>query len=153
MEIPSCVGETSWVDEQSHAFCPPTRAQQSVKRASVTYVPRESPVMLHVVTGGAGFVGVNLVDRLLTRGNRVIALDNCTRGRAAYLQRFAVHPDFHFITVDCADLGAFRSAISSFVSRGEIGEVWHLAANSDIPAGIADPTIDCRGTFMTTFNT
>jgi UDP-glucose 4-epimerase len=109
--------------------------------------------MLHLVTGGAGFVGINLIDRLLTRGHRVIDVDNCTRGRLADLQRFTARPDFHFIAVDCADLSAFRNALASVISRGEIGEVWHLAANSDIAAGIADPTIDCRDTFMTTFNT
>jgi UDP-glucose 4-epimerase len=109
--------------------------------------------MLHVVTGGAGFVGVNLIARLLARGDGVIALDNYVRGRQANLHRFSTHQGLRLITVDCADLGALRSAMSSVASRGEISEVWHLAANSDIPAGVAAPMVDLRDTFLTTFNT
>ncbi|WP_187790232.1 NAD-dependent epimerase/dehydratase family protein, partial [Salmonella sp. S127_66822] len=40
-----------------------------------------------------------------------------------------------------------------FYSTDPITEVWHLAANSDIPAGINDAGVDLRDTFMTTFNT
>jgi nucleoside-diphosphate-sugar epimerase len=66
--------------------------------------------MLHVVTGGAGFIGVNLVRRLLGRGERVIALDNFLLGRGAHLRPMLAHPDLQLIVVDCADLDALRTS-------------------------------------------
>lgn len=104
----------------------------------------------HVVTGGAGFVAVNLIARLLARGDRVIALDDLSRGLRAHWTRFSDESGFRAAVVDCADLGAYRAALGD--AQG-ITDIWHLAANSDIPAGIADPNIDLAGTFLTTFNT
>jgi UDP-glucose 4-epimerase len=108
---------------------------------------------MHLVTGGAGFIGINLVDRLLSRGEGVIVLDSLVRGREAYLRRFAGRAGLRFKQVDCADLAALRGCMAAIASRGQIREAWHLAANSDIPAGVADPTVDHRDTFLTTFNT
>lgn len=108
---------------------------------------------MQVVTGGAGFVAATLIDRLLARGNCVLALDNLSRGRREYWDRFQENSNFHGVAVDCADLEAFQRAVSSASSGSEINAVWHLAANSDIPAGVADATVDLRDTFMTTFNT
>lgn len=67
--------------------------------------------------------------------------------------RFQDRRDFRSAIVDCADLQAFRTALRDAVSGGDISAIWHLAANSDIPAGIADPRIDLQRTFLTTFNT
>ncbi|MGA8005143.1 MAG: NAD-dependent epimerase/dehydratase family protein, partial [Burkholderiales bacterium] len=58
-----------------------------------------------------------------------------------------------FEAVELADLETYRQALREAHARSAITEVWHLAANSDIPAGIADPGVDLRDTFMTTFNT
>ncbi|RVU17532.1 NAD-dependent epimerase/dehydratase family protein [Methylobacterium oryzihabitans] len=107
----------------------------------------------HAVTGGAGFIASTLIDRLLAEGDRVLALDDLSRGRRAHVDRFADRPGFRFVAVDCADLPAYRAAMVQAHAAHPIDEVWHLAANSDIPAGIADPTIDLDGTFRTTFNT
>ena len=105
------------------------------------------------VTGIAGFVGVNLTAALLARGERVVGFDNLCRGKAEYLARWQGHERFDFAQVDLADLDAYRAALREVHARTPISEVWHLAANSDIPAGISDPTVDHRDTFMTTFNT
>jgi UDP-glucose 4-epimerase len=103
---------------------------------------------LHVITGGAGFVAVNLTRRLLADGERVLALDDLSRGRRELLAQFEGSTGFSFAEVDCADDEAVFS-----VMAGADGatHVWHLAANSDIPAGIADPRIDLKRTFLTTF--
>src|SRR5438105_3274714 len=68
--------------------------------------------MLHLVTGGAGFVGVNLIERLLAGGDVVVALDNFVRGQLANLQTFAENPKFRSIAVDCSDLQAYRDAMA-----------------------------------------
>jgi UDP-glucose 4-epimerase len=108
--------------------------------------------MTILVTGGAGFIANTLVDSILSRGDSVICLDNLCRGTTANVARFTEKNSFRFSPVDLADLGAFRSCLDSHEDLGPISEVWHLAANSDIPAGIADPGVDLRDTFMTTFN-
>ena len=108
--------------------------------------------MTILVTGGAGFIANTLVDSILSRGDTVICLDNLCRGTIANVARFAEKNSFRFSAVDLADLDAFRSCLDSHGDLGPISEVWHLAANSDIPAGIADPGVDLRDTFMTTFN-
>jgi UDP-glucose 4-epimerase len=108
---------------------------------------------VHVLTGGAGFVATNLIARLLDRGEDVVAFDDLSRGRADYWRPFQVRRSFRSAIVDCADLQAFRTALRESVGDGAVAAVWHLAANSDIPAGIADPRIDLQGTFLTTFNT
>ncbi len=109
--------------------------------------------MTVLITGGAGFVAANLVGRLLARGETVLAFDNLSRGTLDNIRSILDHPRFVFARVDLADAAAFHAAVQTRASLGPITEVWHLAANSDIPAGIADARIDLQDTFMTTFNT
>lgn len=104
----------------------------------------------HVITGGAGFIAVNLVRRLLAAGDTVVALDDLSRGRREAIAEFESDPGFAFHVIDCSDSGAM---IALFGQLGVVTDVWHLAANSDIPAGIEDPTIDLERTFLTTVAT
>ena len=59
--------------------------------------------MTVVVSGGAGFIGTNLVARLLADGVRVVAIDNFLRGSRANLAGVLAHPAFHLIEADLAD--------------------------------------------------
>ncbi|MDP9915067.1 UDP-glucose 4-epimerase [Variovorax boronicumulans] len=104
---------------------------------------------LHLITGGAGFVAVNLTRRLLEEGDAVLALDDLSRGRRELVAEFDSEPRFSFKQVDCSDLEALLAAIRE--AGAPVAHVWHLAANSDIPAGVADPRIDRDRTFLTTF--
>ena len=108
--------------------------------------------MTVLVTGGAGFVAATLVKRLLKRGERVLAIDNLSRGRLRNVGEATAHPRFSFLQVDMADLAAFRDALRTHAWFGTLTDVWHLAANSDIPAGSRDPQIDLRDTYLTTLN-
>ena len=99
-----------------------------------------------LVAGGAGFIGVTLVERLLERGRRVTVADNFCRGHRAYLARYG--NDIRLIE---ADLSSRQDCARVFADAGPFDDVWHLAANSDIPAGVEDPDIDFRDTFRTTF--
>jgi UDP-glucose 4-epimerase len=105
------------------------------------------------ITGVAGFVGCNLARAMLERGEQVAGFDNLCRGSAANLEPIRRQPRFAFERVDLDDLDAYRRALRALHARSPITEVWHLAANSDIPAGTTDPNVDLRDTFMTTFNT
>jgi UDP-glucose 4-epimerase len=108
---------------------------------------------LVLVTGGAGFIAATLQQQLLDRGHSVIAVDNMCRGSRANVAHLIDRPGFRLVEADISDYSAFRAAVDSAADGRPIGEVWHLAANSDIPAGVADPKIDFRDTFLTTFNT
>lgn len=105
----------------------------------------------HIITGGAGFIGANLARVLLDQNDRVLAIDDLSRGRVETLQDVSNRPGFEFRQADCSDLNALTAAIAD--CDGPACEVWHLAANSDIPAGVEDPQIDLERTFMTTFVT
>jgi UDP-glucose 4-epimerase len=107
-----------------------------------------------VIAGGAGFIGSNLISRLIDEGRKVAIFDNMCRGRREYLL-FLPQMDSGLIEIfegDCTDLDFLFRAFNSIISSGdEIDEVWHLAANSDIPAGVLDAKVDLKDTFMTTF--
>lgn len=107
----------------------------------------------HLITGGAGFVGTNLARVLVARGDRVVMLDNLCRGRREHVESLGAQDRVALHVADLADEVACATAWQAVVATGPVDEVWHLAANSDIPAGVLDPMVDLRDTFMTTFNT
>ena len=105
--------------------------------------------MRYIVTGGSGFVGSRLISTLLESGHSVIAMDNLSRGSLNNISGFRDNPNFLFLKVN---LDNYEELIQYQPSNLKIDAVWHLAANSDIPAGVKDPKIDLRDTFMSTFN-
>ena len=102
-----------------------------------------------LVTGAAGFIGSYVVDRLLAQGHNVLGIDNLSRGVRSNLRDAAAHPRFRFVEANLADLDDYRRALQD----ASVTTVWHMAANSDIVAGVADPNVDFRDTFLTTFHT
>ena len=104
---------------------------------------------VHLVTGGAGFIGTNLASALVAKGFRVLLVDDLSRGIVSNINHLLDSPSVAFRQVDCADAKALSAAAASV--EAPISHVWHLAANSDIPAGVSDPRIDFYRTFQTTF--
>ena len=86
-----------------------------------------------LVTGGAGFIGSHLVDRLLADGCQVIVLDNFSTGRPGNLAHQRGHPNLRLVQADVADLGAIRSHFEG------VERVFHLAALADIVPSIQRP--------------
>ena len=97
------------------------------------------------VTGGAGFIGSNLVDRLLARGDEVVAYDNFSTGRREFLRDASPNPRFALVEGDILDGAAMSAAM-----RG-VDFVFHLAANADVRFGTEHPQRDLEQNTIATF--
>ncbi|MBF0156923.1 MAG: NAD-dependent epimerase/dehydratase family protein [Magnetococcales bacterium] len=97
------------------------------------------------VTGGAGFIGSNLVDRLLAAGVRVTAYDNFSTGFREFLEGALRHPDFRLVEGDLLDAEALRGAMAG------ADFVYHLAANADVRFGTHHPRRDLEQNTLATF--
>ena len=99
-----------------------------------------------VVTGCAGFIGSNLVDRLLADGHQVIGIDNFSTGQRRFLDASIPNPNFRLIEIDLLDLDALKRAFAG----GEA--VCHLAANADVRFGTEHPRRDLEQNTIATYN-
>jgi UDP-glucose 4-epimerase len=106
-----------------------------------------------LITGVAGFIGSHLADRLLAMGHTVVGIDNMVLGKRANLAQALKSPRFIFQEMDVNDYETCLAFLRMESAKSAFGTVWHLAANSDIPAGGANPEVDLKATFMTTYNT
>src|SRR5687767_5157614 len=97
------------------------------------------------VTGGAGFIGSSLVDRLLADGHRVVAFDNFSTGQHEFLALARSHPSFTLITGDTLDPPALTAAMDG------ADVVFHLAANADVRFGTEHPSKDLQQNTIATF--
>jgi UDP-glucose 4-epimerase len=106
-----------------------------------------------LVTGAAGFIGSHLVDRLLAGGHRVIGVDNFSRGCELNIASASANDNFTLLRADLSDEAQVMNVVLPATRNHGIATIWHMAANSDIPAGVQDAKIDFRDTFLTTFHT
>jgi UDP-glucose 4-epimerase len=98
----------------------------------------------YFVTGGAGFIGSNMVDRLLSLGHAVTAYDDLSTGQIRFLDEARKSPNFQFVQADLLDTAALRAAIKGHDA------VFHLAANADVRFGLDHPDKDlCQNTVGT----
>ena len=87
--------------------------------------------MRYLITGGAGFIGSNLVDELVRRGQDVVILDDLSSGKEENLAALRSQVDLRIGTI--ADLAVVQSACSG------IDYVIHLAARTSVPRSVANP--------------
>src|SRR5579883_1325452 len=87
-----------------------------------------------LITGGAGFIGSHLCERLLGRGAQVWCVDNLRLGRRRNIALLTASPGFRFLELDVLD----RGALGTLFGDAGFDAVFHLAANSDIAAGSGD---------------
>jgi UDP-glucose 4-epimerase len=99
-----------------------------------------------IVTGCAGFVGSNLVDRLLADGYQVIGIDNFSTGKRQFLDGALRDSRFRLIEIDLLDLDSLKLAFKD----GEI--VFHLAANADVRFGTHHTYKDLEQNTIATYN-
>jgi UDP-glucose 4-epimerase len=99
-----------------------------------------------MVTGGAGFIGSHVAERLAGRGAEVVVYDNFSTGRAQFLEGLRERPGVRVVRGDVLDGQSLREAM-----RGcEL--VVHLAANADVRFGLEDPSRDFRQNTEGTFS-
>lgn len=101
--------------------------------------------MKALVTGGAGFIGSHLSERLLNDGHEVVIVDNLATGRMKNLSAFRDHPELQFCQVDIRDAAALRPCFDG------VDWVFHLAGLADIVPSIENPEayygVNVSGTF------
>jgi len=96
-----------------------------------------------LVTGGAGFIGSNVADRMIERGHQVAVLDNLSTGRREFVPGAA-----RFYHADLADAAAVDACVAEF--QPEV--VDHHAAQIDVRKSVDDPTFDARVNILGTLS-
>ena len=99
-----------------------------------------------LVTGGAGFIGSSVVDRLLADGHEVVAYDNFSTGQERFLENANTHDTFTLVRGDILDLPTLTAAADG------CDLVFHFAANADVRFGIHHPEKDLQQNTIGTFN-
>jgi UDP-glucose 4-epimerase len=96
-----------------------------------------------LVTGGAGFIGSHLTERLLAEGQAVTVLDNLSTGR-----RENVPSGAELVEADVGD----REAVDSTFARADFDAVFHIAGQASIRLSFAEPEVDLRTNVVGTVN-
>jgi UDP-glucose 4-epimerase len=102
--------------------------------------------MKYFVTGGTGFIGSNLVDRLLDQGHEVIAYDNLSTGFEENLEKAKKNSRFSLVINDLLNLPDLTGCMAGCEF------VMHLAANADVRFGTEHPGKDLEQNTLATFN-
>ena len=103
-------------------------------------------MMRVLVTGGAGFIGSHIVDRLVDEGYKVRVVDNLSSGRTENLRR---HTDSNAIELVIADLKDPQTALRSVEN---VDAVFHFAANPEVRVSSIDPETHFNENIVATFN-
>ncbi len=98
------------------------------------------------VTGCAGFIASNLVNRLLKDGHAVVGYDNFSTGQQEFLAPALLNPNFTLVRADLLELESLKSAMDGC----EI--VYHLAANADVRFGTDHPRKDLDQNTIATYH-
>jgi UDP-N-acetylglucosamine/UDP-N-acetylgalactosamine 4-epimerase len=86
-----------------------------------------------LVTGGAGFIGSNLVESFLLSGNKVVCMDNFSTGKRENLKEFLNNPDFKLIEGDIRNYDDCLKVVEN------VDFVFHHAALGSVPRSVTDP--------------
>jgi UDP-glucose 4-epimerase len=98
------------------------------------------------ITGGAGFIGSNLADRLSANGVEVVIVDDFRTGRHEFVADALRHPGVRLVEGDVLDMAVLEDAIAG------CDWVFHLQANADVRWGLEHPTRDLEQNTIATSN-
>jgi UDP-glucose 4-epimerase len=99
-----------------------------------------------LITGGAGFIGSSLADRLAADGVDVTVFDNLSTGRREFVRGLGEHPHARLVEGDVLDVDALTEATAG------CDTVFHLAANADLRHGLQHPRRDLEQNTIATSN-
>ncbi len=102
--------------------------------------------MKYFITGGAGFIGSNMADRILARGDEAVVYDNFSTGRREFLEQASQNSRFTLVEGDILDQEKLSGAM-----RG-CDFVFHFAANADVRMGCEHPKKDLEQNTIATFH-
>src|SRR5690349_1253435 len=100
---------------------------------------------LTIVTGGAGFIGSHIVDRLVLNGTEVIALDNLSAGNISNLSTHKDNKKLHFINKDLNDNESLHDSLK------DVKTIFHIAADPEVRTGFKQPEVSYRENIRNTF--
>ena len=101
---------------------------------------------LFLVTGGAGFIGSNLCDAILSMGYKVRCLDDLSTGKKEHIDMFLDHPDYEFMKGDIKDIETCKKACAG------VDYVLHQAAWGSVPRSIEMPLFYANNNIIGTVN-
>jgi len=99
-----------------------------------------------LATGGSGFIGSHLVERLLSRGDEVIIYDNLSSGKAEFLDAERQNPGLEIFIGDLLEKEKLWTKLKG------VDFVFHLAANPDIRSGLQNTALDLEQNTLATYN-
>lgn len=99
-----------------------------------------------LVTGGAGFIGSHIVDKLINEGHRVRVIDNLSTGRTENLKHLENNPNLEFIKGDLKNEKDTEEAVKG------VNTVFHFAANPEVRVSTTNPRTHFEENVVTTFN-
>ena len=105
-----------------------------------------SSIGLTLVTGGAGFIGSHVVDRLISNGVEIRVLDNLSAGNLLNLSAHKNNKNFHFIKKDLNDPESLKEHLIG------VKTVFHIAADPEVRTGFEHPQVSYRENIENTFH-
>ena len=105
-----------------------------------------SQLGITLVTGGAGFIGSHVVDRLMQNRTEVKVLDNLSAGSLLNLLAHKNNKNFRFIKKDLSDSASTKEALK------DVKTVFHIAADPEVRTGFKQPQISYRENIQNTFH-
>jgi len=99
-----------------------------------------------MVTGGAGFIGSHIVDRLIREGHEIIVYDNLSSGKIEFIEHHLNDRRFKFVQADLLDFETLKKEMEG------MDLVYHVAANPDVKLGAQDTKVHFEQNVKATYN-
>ena len=119
--------------------------QKYLNKTHISSLRKEKKIMKTFVTGGAGFIGSHIVDRLISEGNTVTVYDDLSSGKKEFINHHINNDNFAFINADLIN----QKTLDEEIKNHDV--VFHIAANPDVRLGAQKPEI-AKKDILATYN-